>query len=176
MESPKQSSLPVLLGPPRPRQAASGRACRAVPEPWQLLPTLLGALQNEPWDGAAMGPGVPRVSSPSIPHPCAPRSLMLILGWCSTGQGGTNTGSLARAGRRPGPRGAHGDQAHPSPSAGFLGGGPAPGAPLLHPLEGGCRGCHAPCSWRAPAQGACWPLVCSWGFAPRMHHGAGKRG
>lgn len=82
---PKQSLLPALPGPPCPRQAAAGRVCRAVLEPQQLLPALFGALQTEPWHQAAMGPQVPRVSSPLAPHPSVPRSLMLLPGRHSTG-------------------------------------------------------------------------------------------
>lgn len=73
--------------PPRPWHAAAGRVCRAVSEPQQLLPVLLGALQTKPWDLAAMDPGVPGVSSPLVPHSSAPWSLMLLPGRHSTGGG-----------------------------------------------------------------------------------------
>lgn len=75
---------PAPLAPGRQRQAAAGRVCRAVPEPRQLLPALLGALQTEPCDRAAMDPVVPGVSSPAVPHPSAPKSLMLLPGRHST--------------------------------------------------------------------------------------------
>lgn len=144
--SPKQSLLPSQPGPPNPRHAATGRVCRAVPEPCQshgsssqpcFMPFRPSPGTRQP--RALMSQGCP----PSwYPAPLPPGSLTLLAVRHST------------AGQKPQQPGEGREEAWPpgslwGPGASFptirehtpgTGGSSAPGTTLTQPLEGGCHG------------------------------------
>lgn len=105
----------VPLTPGRSNWQGVQSFARAMAEPWQLLPALLHALQTKSWDQAAMDCEILGYSSLLVPHPSAPRipnAAQRKAQHCEAKD--------PRAGRRPGPLAACGDQAHPSPWSGSL--------------------------------------------------------
>lgn len=166
MQSPQAEPAPCTAWPPLP-QAGSGwqgvqgcaRATAAPPSPvWCPSDQALApGCHGPPGPQGVIPIGTPSLC-PQVPN-AAPRKAQ-HWGVKTPGAWRGQGGGLAR--REP-----VGTRRILPPQPGCLGGGPAPGAPLLHPLEGGWRECHGPCPWHAPAQEPAGP----WFAGRALHRG-----